>query len=131
MASSKERVYATSKSFGERNDCTVKALALTTNLTYAKAHRLIELRGRRKGHGAYQRIWMPAFEDAGYKLIRVQGITAKTVTRICDDPKIKKSYVYIVMVRGHVLPIRYKKVLDWTNGRRHRVLEVYRVAKVK
>jgi len=128
MAYSKERVFSTSVSYGEKNDCTVKALALSTKLSYEDAHELLRLRGRKNGRGCHSYVWGPAFNDAGYTLVPV-FIKAKTVMGIEKDPNFKKSNNYVVLVRGHILAVRDKKVLDWTNGRRHRILAVYKVEK--
>ena len=64
-------------------------------------------------------------------MVRVIDFTAKTVMGIPKDKKFKKSYKYLVRVRGHVLAVRNNEVLDWTEGRRHRIQEVYKVIPIK
>lgn len=131
MAHSKTQVLKQSEKFGEHNDCTVKALALTTKLSYEEAHEALKREGRKEGKGAYSYQWKAAFKNSGYDLVRVIDFTAKTVMGIPKDKKFKKSYKYLVRVRGHVLAVRNNEVLDWTEGRRHRIQEVYKVVPIK
>lgn len=53
--------------FGETNDCTVIAHAITTNTSYANAHARLKNHGRKDKHGAYRHTQIRAMVDAGYK----------------------------------------------------------------
>jgi hypothetical protein len=77
-------------------------------------------------------IVVPAMEkaarDLGYSL-RVMDRSeyrAKTMITAARDPNLAKGR-YICMVRGHVAAVVDGQVIDWSDGRRHQVKEVYEV----
>lgn len=115
---------------GEDNDCTVKALAIVTDSSYDEAHATLKARGRKKGKGTNMGQWLPAVEDLGHHYVKVTGhFEGKTVNSIESElPKGKKFYI---LVRGHLCAFDGTEVVDWTQGRRHRVTAVYHVAKKK
>lgn len=129
MAYSKDEVFARSDSVGEHNDCTVKALALTTRHSYDSAHAILTEAGRKKGRGPSWYQWRAAFPLAGYHLLDItHKIKAKTITTL-EREGLPKLHCYVVEVRGHVVAMRGGKVLDWTQGRRYRINRVLRVVK--
>lgn len=123
----------------ETNDCTVRALAAASGATYNDAHAALAKHGRphRKGppakrvyaHGRYH-IDCPALRKAAldlgctWKVLEPAEYQAKTMTTATRDRRLAKGH-FICMVRGHVAAVVNGEVIDWTDGRRHRIKEVY------
>lgn len=132
---------AASKAKGETNDCTVRALAAATGESYEDAHAALAKHGRpyRKGPKALGNrlngritITCPALEkaarDLGYdfRIMEPSEYSAKTMVTAARDRKLAKGH-YICMVRGHVAAVVNGEVIDWTDGRRHQIKEVYQI----
>lgn len=127
MACSKEEVFRCSEKVGESKDCTVKALALTTRLSYNRALQVMRRAGRKDKCGCRFDVWKRGFNLAGYSLLEVtQKIDAKTVLTF-SRLSLPKDNNYVIKVRGHLLAARSNNVLDWTNGRRYRIIKVFQV----
>lgn len=115
-----------SKALGERNDCTVKAIAIAGDLSYHQTHEMLSRKGRRRGHGCVTVQWEAAMRDLGLEWTETsrprkpngQGYTMKTIARAFPRGR------HIVRVRGHVAALVDGKVEDWTEGRQHRVVRV-------
>lgn len=128
-----------SRAMNETNDCTVRALAAASGESYLEAHRALAKHGRphRKGpsakrvyaHGRYH-IDCPALRKAAldlgctWKVLEPTEYQAKTMTTATRDRRLAKGR-FICMVRGHVAAVVDGEVIDWTDGRRHRIKEVY------
>lgn len=116
----------------EANCCTVVATAIACNVRFSKAKRVLaSVSGRRKGRGVpFTLTHDKAFKALGKKLKPCITWTAcPTVTSLekwANRPE-NSDKVFLVYVRGHVLTIRKGKVIDWTQGRRHKVQAVYEV----
>jgi hypothetical protein len=131
---------------GETNDCTVTALAAAGQVSYDQAHAALSRHGRpyRKGppakrqtiahpgYGVERNIVCPALEKAarelglGFRVMSRQEWRAKTMLSVPRDPRLAKGN-YICMVRGHVAAVVNGQVIDWTDGRRHQVKDVYEI----
>ncbi len=127
----------------ERNDCTVKALALATGISYQEAHSDLAARGRKHGKGLNNWDLRQAIKARGFGLIHLspylfidrypkshqilQNITTHHPERFnrvwCD------GHTYMFSCRGHVLIVRDGENLDWTKGTAKRVLRIYRITK--
>jgi len=117
-----------SNELGEGNDCTVKALALVTDSTYDEAHAVMKARGRRKGKGANMGLWLPAVNDLGHHHVTVTGhFEGKTVNSL--EKELPKGKKFFVLVNAHLCAFDGNEIVDWTKGRRHRVKQVYHIAK--
>ena len=66
-----ERVNKRSKKWGESNDCTVKALAIATGISYEQAHGLLALRGRSYRKGTDMSSVWSAMKEIGWKATTV------------------------------------------------------------
>lgn len=124
----------------ELNDCAVIALALATGTDYAKTHATLKANGRPDRKGTPWIASARALRDLGF---RAEGITdfgrrmqngrlecrARTVASIPSDPYFTKG-TFLVNVRGHILCVVDGQVLDWTDGRRHRIVAVWRVVPI-
>ena len=79
-----------SSAMGEHGDCSVRAVALTTNVPYETAHVALRVAGRRNRRGAFENQIVKATRSLGYtvdpKVIPKQSngslYTAKTIGRV-------------------------------------------------
>ena len=110
--------------YNDTNNCSVVAVAISTGVAYGAAFKALEKRGRRRGQGVSNFNILKAIVDLGFMPDRVEG-AFKTVRTITD--RLPSEGKYIVLVSGHILAVRDGKVLDWTEGRRHRIEQVYKV----
>lgn len=132
MYDSFEEIYRAIKHEKENNCCTVVATAIACNVRFSKAKRVLaSVSGRRKGRGvAFRLTHNEAFKALGKKLKPcVTWTSCPTVTSLEQwaNRSENKGKVFLVYIRGHVLTIRQGKVIDWTQGRRHKVQAVYEV----
>ena len=113
---------------GERNDCSVIALAASCDLSYKDAHEILRKKGRKTGKGVLTHEILSAVTIAGKTHQNVTEIFKRnfgnTVTKI-ENAGLKETY--LVLTSGHVLTMKDGKALDWTSGRLHRVQAVYRI----
>ena len=136
---SKETVWKDSKKFGERNDCSVKAVALATGTKYAKVHYEYAKQGRKEGRGTHFYQQVKVLRELGFELELVHvghyvdknvknKFKAKTVTTL--EKELPSRGIFLIYTRGHMLCARGGKILDWTQGRRHQLRDIYRVVKL-
>lgn len=125
----------------EKNDCSVKAVALVCGVSYDVAHAEMAKQGRKNGRGAQttaielacialgKRIEPinPKHKIAAYPGVHknLQNVTTHHPARFPDVWKDGKTY--LAYIRGHVLAIVDGQVHDWTLGRAKRV---YRIREV-
>jgi hypothetical protein len=118
------------KYYNDSNNCTVVTTAIAAGVTYGKAFNLLKSLGRKTGKGVpFALIDKHVFKELGFRLI-MQGDTSTrwgTVSSITT--KLPSKGTFIAYVSGHVLTVRDGKVMDWTEGRRHRIKKVYQVVK--
>jgi hypothetical protein len=118
-----------SQAHGETNDCTVRALTAVTGLTYDDCHRQLAKQGRKPRKGCHWFIEGPkAAEALGCTMRRMQRseYRAKTMISAERDPALRNGR-FAVLVRGHVAGMIDGNVIDWSQGRRHRIVDVYEV----
>ena len=124
------QVEASSKKYGEINDCVVCAIAMAYDIDYELSHEICAKSGRIAGRPCHTM-------RAVYKATSILGIPHKlmsipkqsngsryTVKTIANYLPIGN---YIVRVDGHALPLIDGHIYDDTNGRKHRIIEVYRI----
>jgi hypothetical protein len=119
-------VSSLANTYGETNDCVVKAVSLITEHPYERAHNHCRLNGRDSHEGCEA---FKMLEEAGVKLALIFQKTrynncpyGKTVMNLSGFNRNKK---YIAITSGHALAIINGKVEDWTATRQHRVLWIY------
>jgi len=138
------QLVAASNAIGEKNDCSVKAVALACGVEYEVAHRVLASHGRRKGHGAYTTDILKAVDDLGFKPQRIfnqdfidqypkghrdvlRSVTTHHPARFNDVWA--DGNTYMMFTRSHVLTVINGVNHDWTNGRAMRVISVYKITK--
>lgn len=118
-----------SNQFKESNDCSIKAICVTTGIDYSHVRDVMSKLGRRPRHGAqlndiYKALNLLGYEVAPYKK---PAKTIRTLERVVL-PKDKK---FLVFTRGHVAGVNKGKVVDWTSGRLHHIKFMKEVVKIE
>lgn len=131
-----ESLCKDSNKYGERNDCTVKALALTCQIPYEQSHEVFRKLGRRKGRGFRTMLAFPSFRKLGFQFEKITNqyggdtplqpgtayrYTPKTIGKLCKKGR------YLAFCRGHVFAVIDGKVMDWTEGRKHKIIKLFKV----
>lgn len=122
-----------SNRINEKSDCAVKAVALVTNNDYHTSHQTLTRCGRafRKGTPFSQTLM--ALKELGYRAEVVQSgplMRIKTVRKLDRPLKILPKDPYLIRVNKHILAAVNGKVQDWTEGRCHRILEIYKIHEI-
>jgi len=115
------------KYYNDSNNCSVVAVSICTGKAYGTALNTLAKLGRRIRQGAYPSMIMKAIELHGFNLIPYKLAKYGTVSTITK--KLPSKGKFLIFVSGHVLTVRDGKVMDWTEGRRHRIRSVYQVVK--
>jgi len=143
-----------SRDAGEKNDCTVKAVAFAANVPYQEAHKLLAAAGRVPGRGVRRHVYMGLLNDLGFKLTpmfapMMAAAMMSLRERFPDNQEVESSDwvgyaktpitlervlphrgVFLVHTARHVFVAKNGKVLDWTAGGRHRITSIHRVTRV-
>ena len=138
----------------KRADCAVIALSLLTKLSYSDTEALLAKHGRKLNRGTpidviYKVLadlapWDYEFDSYLYdiegssqyrnemlndfwsKYGNMSGVIGMTISRLARVRKLQKGK-YLVLTRSHALAMIDGEVLDWTKGRRHRVVAIYKI----
>ena len=116
------------KYYQDRNFCTVVALAVTCQQSFGKAYHTMKRLGRQDKHGAQYGLIYKAVEILGFKAEKIEGLYGKQVKSVTK--LLPRTGLYMVHVRGHVLAVRNGEVVDWTEGRAHRIINCYKIERV-
>jgi len=131
-------MQAISKSMGENNDCSVKAVAMFCNVRYTVAHSALAAVGRKKGKGSTpDKIKIVVDSIMGktheyvYPLTATQksvgwtnelGCDAKTPTTFVKKSPVKGGQ--LVIVNGHIIYMKDGVIHDHDSCNKRRVLMV-------
>jgi len=124
-----DTMSAASDAHGETNDCTVRTLTAVTGLSYDDCHRQLAKQGRKNRRGCHWMIEGPkAAEALGCTMRRMDysEYRAKTMITAERDPALRSGR-FAILVRGHVAGMIDGDIVDWSQGRRHRIQAVYEV----
>lgn len=147
-----QKMERRSNRWRERNDCTVKALAIATGKTYEQAHGALALRGRNYRKGTTMSTVFRALDDLGFtqkeiyrrdfadrdhlyppdkerakKMRRTRWAKGRTMKSI--QPHLPQRGVFLISTSSHVLCVRAGEVHDWTTNRKHRITHVHHITK--
>ena len=123
----RESLNADSHVANEIKDCSVKAVAAATGVSYDKARAELAKYGRRHRKGASTWLIKNVLREMGFDLEKVD-VKAKTVRTVERE----LTYgTYLIFVRGHVLAMKNAEVLCHSEGRLARILSVSRVKRKK
>lgn len=127
----KDKVFKDSNSMRERGDCAVKALAINANIDYRNAHALFKKAGRKHRDGCHWGIIKFAYGlvGLGFEVVeeKIRAKTPVTFKRL----NLPEDENYLISFSGHVAAAKGNNILDWTRGKRNRILEVYKIVKLK
>lgn len=129
-SSSYRRARAESKRYGEKADCAVVALSIALKAPYSLIRDQLTYRGREPGKGTPQSMLESVIitEHQRVMINRTREFRAKGVKTVNNlRGALPKRGIFIVYTARHVLCARNGEVHDWTDGRRHRVQEVYEI----
>ncbi len=116
-----------SKAHGERNDCTVMALTAATGRSYDECHAALAKAGRKSRRGCnFPTIGKRAAKSLGFLMEELDYLdySAKTMITAERDRKLSTGK-YVLRVRSHVAAMIDGKIVDWSQGRRHRIRNIY------
>jgi hypothetical protein len=113
---------------GDTNFCSVIALAFALDISPAQAQKRLREFGRRKGKGITLPVLLLAIVEGGrsYKRLTKHRCT-KAKTMITLMKSIPKRGTFLVYQTTHVAIVRDGEVMDWSEGRRKRIIAVYRI----
>lgn len=119
--------------FRERLDCSVIAIALATGVGYEKAHKALAHMGRKPRHKTPRIYSSGAIANLGFKfdIETPRKPSGSKYTPITIGEYVSSKKKYIAFCRGHMFAIVNGKVEDWTDGRRHRITELWVVSEGK
>ena len=120
-----ETVCKFSKELKESNDCAVKAVSIVTGVHYHDVHSLMMVKGRKHRGTTKQVYTYQVLRQLGAQLT-VVPFRSKTIRTLEREFKHRPG-TYLVWVRGHLFAMKDGEVLDWTKGRRHRIINVQKV----
>jgi hypothetical protein len=138
----------------KRADCAVIALSLLTKLSYSDTEALLAKHGRKLNRGTPIDVIYKVLADLSpcdyqfdsylydieksskyrNEMLRdfwseygnMSGVIGMTISRLARVRKLQKGK-YLVLTRSHALAMIDGEVLDWTKGRRHRVVAIYKI----
>ena len=117
---------------GDTNACTVIATAIVCGCSHASADRVLNEIGKRERRKGVYFHGTQLMHDVLSRFNKVasceyssrdggRGFSLKTVAK--RYPKGR----YLVFIRGHVAALRNGKLDDWSDGRSHKVLAVFKI----
>ena len=114
-----------SKQYGERNDCAVHAISLSTGVPYDEVWTQLALMGRRTGKGTERYMTYEVIRKLGFELV---NLTATHRPRLVKQlANYLHTGKFMVFVSRHVLAVIDGKVEDWSDGRGHQILDIFMV----
>ena len=111
----------------ETNDCTVRCLTAVSGLPYDTCHAQLAKQGRKPRKGIHWDREAPKAAKALGLTMRVldrSEYRAKTMKTAERDPRLQSGR-FSVLVRGHVAGMIDGNVVDWSQGRQHRIKAIY------
>mgnify|MGYP001820831855 CR=1 FL=1 len=129
MTSQYRQVCEASHEMGERNDCTVKAIAIVTRLPYALVHEVARRRGRIPQRGLYCSDWLAVLGDCGFTHCTLPGSLHgyKVKTIISAKKWLAKNLPYnraLVWSTRHVAAWSNCQIQDSRTHSRHKVHDI-------
>ena len=130
----------------DNNQCTVVAVSLLCDISYPEAFQACKVLGNRKaGRGMPRGICQMVMRDLGFKLTQIKTKRESDYTwKMVEDlyprkadgsqytPKsigqlLPDSGRYLLQFDRHVASYIDGKIEDWTNGRQHRIIGIWKV----
>jgi hypothetical protein len=108
----------------DRNNCTVRSLAIAYNIPYLKAYQLCKAAGRKDNRGFYTNKIMNHVWKKGYKYTKVRiGRKGMTIRKFLEKNPIG---IFLCTRRGHAFTIIHGEIHDIvTNTERQIITSAY------
>lgn len=141
-----EMLEASSRMHGEKNDCTVKAVAVATGIGYKQAHAHLASLGRKPQRGfvhdfdgtlwrSYRDVpkgsegYITGMHRIGFKATEVKVYEGKTLGKVSRH--LGKGN-FIIRSNGHASAVVDGKLIDWASDtNRTRVKQVWRIEPIE
>lgn len=111
---------------GEKNDCSVVAVAVVTGLDYDTAHAQLKAAGRKDRRGPSYDVIFKVLKDNGLETVKLTseflGHSIRTL-----GPLLPQDGIFMVGMRKHVAGIRDGNVEDWSQFRKKHVEAVWKL----
>lgn len=120
-----EKIERDSLSLNEDKDCAVRAVTVVSNLPYTYVHKVFEQCGRKHRDGTYFETTLKVLQKLNI-CIETAKTEAKTIRSLKHE--LPEKGRFLVRVRGHILAAVDGEIIDWTEGRLHRIKEFYQVS---
>lgn len=127
-----EQIAKTKAYASERAPCAVVALSVLCHIPFKDAQKALLEAGRKKGRSTEWDQLVKAFDLCGFKLVKICGKPefSKTPITYTRNWTVEKFGSHnLLEFSGHVGAAINGEVLDWTKGRRHRIIGIYGVSK--
>lgn len=126
-----ETLSEKTKEYGERNDCSVKAVALTLNTSYEDAHTILKEHGRKDYRGVLLNTIYETLRSRGFEIESVEipkGVTTiNSFEKHILKGKFDTSKPILVLTSSHIVTFIDGVCQDYTSGRRHRIINIDRI----
>jgi len=129
MSNDFNTLLADARKHGDNRCCAVIAVAVAADVTFKTAQNWLAEQGRRKRRGTPRAYTHNALKDHGFTLRRLERLEKRCRTVRTLEREIGKNRTLLVHTSRHVLAVKGGKVHDWTQGRLHRIQEIYLVEK--
>ena len=114
-----------SVSLNENKDCAVRAVTAVSNLPYPYVHKVFEECGRMPRKGTPMGVTKAVLQKLN---IIVEEVKPKAKTVRTLGYILPEKGRFLVRTRNHILGCVNGEVIDWTDGRLHRVREMYKIS---
>lgn len=103
--------YAASGSFKDKADCSIRALAVATGVSYTVASMTFSARGRRLGKGTDVALSTQLHEE----VLGMRRVTLAEGLRLEAFLEVARTGCYIIHKKGHAFAVIDGVVHDWSN----------------
>ena len=107
----------------DNNACGVIAIAIATNKTFGEVHAIFKRLGRKNKQGVTTWQMRKAIHILGFEVEELEKWKGKT----CTTLSLPRKDNYIALTSGHALAVKFGLIKDWTDGRRHRIQQVWKI----
>ena len=118
--------------YGERSDCTVRALATATGASYDEAYRFMAANGRKKNKGAYFERAIAQHQVLGHTFIKTPTfVKARGINAAIKRNPVLRYGTWVLKMKGHVATLKDGKILDSFDSSRKDILWAWSVQPLK
>jgi hypothetical protein len=111
----------------ESNDCGIIAVAAITGLTYKRVHKEFERVGRKHRRGVNIVQILDVLRCLSVK-VEERMFPPRTINQ-CERKLCKRSR-WLIITRSHAVAMTGGEVHDWTKGRKHRPVIIFRCNRI-